>query len=127
MICPKCKKELIVVEREGIALDYCINCNGFWFDDDEWNLLCKKLYSTTKEYFGDVYSIPKIIIKEEIRHCPICNSKMEKFMAYNTVLDRCPNKHGIWFDKNEISEFVNSASSTKSKDPINFLGEVFFK
>ena len=127
MLCPNCKMELIVVERDNVALDYCPNCSGFWFDDEEWNLLCKRLYSTTKDIVGDVYSIPKLTIKEEIKHCPICNSKMEKFMAYNIVLDRCPNKHGIWFDKNEMSEFINSSTGKSSNNPINFLGETFFK
>ena len=127
MLCPNCKKELIVVERDNIALDYCLNCNGFWFDDEEWNLLCKKLYSTNDDFIGNIYTIPKIIVKEEPRHCPICNAKMEKFMAYNTILDRCPHKHGIWFDKNEISNFINSSSGKDPKNPVNFLGETFFK
>ena len=127
MLCPKCKQELIIVERDDIALDYCIHCNGFWFDDDEWNLLCKRLYSTAEDFIGNIYSIPKLIVKEEIRNCPICNSKMEKFMAYGVILDRCPNHHGIWFDKNEISTFINSSTGNKEKNPVNFLGEVFFK
>lgn len=127
MFCPKCNKEMIVVERSDIALDYCISCNGFWFDDEEWNLLCKKLYSTQEEHIGDIYSIPKLTVKEEVRHCPICNAKMEKFMAYNVVLDRCPNRHGIWFDKNEVSKFINSSNAGTKKTPVNFLGETFFK
>ena len=127
MLCPKCKKEMIVVERSDIALDYCIDCNGFWFDDEEWNLLCKKLYSTNQDQIGDVYSIPKVMVKEEIRNCPRCNAKMEKFMAYGVVLDRCPNRHGIWFDKNEISRFINTSRGSDNKNPVNFLGEVFFK
>jgi len=127
MICPKCKKEMIVVERSDIALDYCIDCNGFWFDDEEWNLLCKKLYLTQEEHIGDIYSIPNLTIKEEARYCPICNSKMEKFMAYNVVLDRCPNRHGIWFDKNEVSQFINSSNTGSKRTPVNFLGEIFFK
>ena len=127
MFCPNCKKELIVVERDDIALDYCINCNGFWFDDEEWNLLCKRLYSTNQDYIGDIYSIPKAYVKEDIRRCPICNAEMEKFIAYNVVLDRCPNKHGIWFDKKEISSFISASSGKDSKNPVNFLGEIFFK
>ena len=127
MLCPNCKTELIIVERDNVALDYCPECKGFWLDDEELIILCKRLYSTTKDIIGDVYSIPKLIIKEEAKHCPICSSKMEKFMAYNIVLDRCPNRHGIWFDKNEMSDFINSSTGNNSKNPINFLGETFFK
>ena len=127
MLCPNCQHELIIVERSEIELDYCPNCNGFWFDNEEWNLLCKKIYSVKDDFIGDIYSIPKAIVKENVRNCPICNSKMEKFIAYDTVLDRCPKRHGIWFDKSEISNFINSSNTNSKKTPINFLGEIFYK
>ena len=127
MLCPKCKTELFIVERDDIALDYCPHCEGFWFDNDEWNLLCKKLFLVSDDLIGNIYDIPKLVVNEEVRYCPICGEKMEKFMAYNTVLDRCPNQHGIWFDKNEISSLVNASNRKESGNPINFLGEIFFE
>ena len=44
MKCPVCSLELIVVERNGIELDYCIQCQGFWFDAGEINLPLTTLY-----------------------------------------------------------------------------------
>ena len=128
MFCPKCKKEMIVVERNEVELDYCIFCEGFWFDNDEWNILSKKLISQnlTDEKF-DVYDIPTALSGEKPRRCPICGKKMEKFMLFENLLDRCPNKHGIWFDKNEFSSCVNAMNQNKTSKQIEFLGEVFNK
>jgi Zn-finger nucleic acid-binding protein len=43
MICPACKKDMIVVEYSNVELDYCLNCHGIWFDSDELELLLKCL------------------------------------------------------------------------------------
>ena len=51
---------------------------------------------------------------------------MEKIKIGDTILDRCPSLHGVWFDKGELSSFVNySNSDEKSVETVNFLGEVF--
>lgn len=126
MLCPNCQKELIIVEHDGIELDYCISCNGFWFDHLEWNILAQKVSYNSKEDIGDLYSIPKAIVNEKERICPICGKTMEKFMYFDTVLDRCPDKCGVWFDKKEISEVINSTKNKKGA-VVNFLGEVFYK
>ena len=127
MLCPKCKKEMIVVERNQVELDWCMDCGGFWFDHGEWNILCKKLIS--EDMLGDnddIYELPVALSKEKPRKCPVCGAKMEKFMLGETLLDRCPNRHGVWFDKNEFSACVNNLN-TKGKQQVEFLGEVFNK
>ncbi len=126
MLCPNCQKELIIVEREKIELDYCIFCKGFWFDNSEWAILAKKLSYDKKDTLGNLYSIPKVIINEKPRKCPICNKTMDKFLYFDTVLDRCPGKCGVWFDAKEISEVINSNKDKKSA-PVRFLGEMFYK
>ena len=73
MLCPKCKKEMIVVERNEVELDYCMFCEGFWFDHDEWNILSKKLISQNLlENAQDIYEIPKAISGEKPIRCPCC-------------------------------------------------------
>lgn len=129
MYCPKCEKEMIVVERNDVELDYCMFCEGFWFDNGEWNILCKKLIAENfLDDTTDIFSLPRTSTSERLRRCPVCNKKMEKFMFNNVLLDRCPSKHGIWFDKNEFSSCVNAFRNKQSKnEQIKFLGEVFNK
>lgn len=127
LFCPNCNNELIVVERDKVELDYCLSCNGFWFDNKEWDLLVERLQLRDNKPIGDLYSIPKVFVKEGQKSCPCCNAKMEKFLAYNIILDRCPNHHGVWFDKGEISRLFNRDSSDTKGTPMEFLGEVFYK
>ena len=42
MKCPVCKTDLMVVEREGIEVDWCLDCGGIWFDEGEIELLGEK-------------------------------------------------------------------------------------
>lgn len=126
MKCPKCKKEMIVVERNEVELDYCTFCEGFWFDYGEWNILSKKLISQDfTDSSCNLYEIPVALTGEKQRRCPVCGKRMEKFMLFDIMLDRCPNKHGVWFDKNEFSSCMNLMNSNKSSKQIEFLGEVF--
>ena len=133
MFCPKCEKEMIAVERNDIELDWCMFCEGFWFDFGEWNILCKKLIAEDLTNSNiDIFELPKIKTGEKLYRCPVCSKKMEKFIFNDVILDRCPNRHGIWFDKNEFSECVNYMNSGNSKfsksngfEQIKFLGEVF--
>lgn len=129
MICPECEKEMIIVERNDVELDWCMFCEGFWFDWGEWNVLCKKLIA--EDFINsvdDIFNFPSVSSKEKIRRCPVCGKKMEKFKINDVLLDRCPSKHGIWFDKNEFSACVNAINNKSEKnEQINFLGEIFNK
>ena len=127
MKCPNCKKEMIVVERNDVELDYCMFCEGFWFDWGEWNILCKKLISEDLLSDFDIFRIPATTTNEKPRKCPVCGKKMRKFSLYDVLLDRCPDNCGIWFDKNEFSTCVNSMNLNEGKEEINFLGEIFNK
>lgn len=122
MNCPKCNAELVVVERDKIELDWCPKCSGFWFDADEWHLLGVK----DKQY--DPFCQESVKTDEKNRKCPICGKTMEKIDIDGILLDRCPNFHGIWFDKGEVAALVNkTTTSTPEEEKIttNFLGEVF--
>lgn len=120
MLCPKCGKPLIVVERNQIELDWCPECEGFWFDADEWKLL-----GVTNEQYNP-FNYDAVFSKEKGRKCPVCGKIMHKIDMNGVLLDKCPKFHGVWFDKGELSQFVNMAGSNlENFKTINFLGEVF--
>ncbi len=39
MLCPCCARPLRAVERQGIELDHCTECGGFWLDQGELDRL----------------------------------------------------------------------------------------
>ena len=120
MKCPECQKTLVVVERNKIELDWCPECNGFWFDADEWKLL------GINDEKHNPFTYEAIRVDEKAKKCPICYKRMDKIKIGDIIIDRCPCFHGVWFDKGEMSKFVNfSNENEKSTKTINFLGEVF--
>lgn len=129
MNCPKCNSVLIEVERNNIELEYCLDCNGFFLNIGEWNLIKEELNLPFK--LTDIMNIPPSSIadvKEKARYCPYCNQVMEKVNIEGLILDRCINRHGVWFDKNELSEFINKQKENGIKnETISFLGENFIK
>jgi Zn-finger nucleic acid-binding protein len=126
MDCPVCKKPFIVVERNSIELDYCLDCKGIWFDDGELQLLAKQL--NLKFEISDMESAKKGLAIEKQYKCPRCGKPMEKFFMGDIILDRCADKHGLWFDSGELGKFFDlfaTSKETSDKNVVHFLGEVF--
>lgn len=107
MKCPNCEKDLIAVEREGLELNFCPVCRGFWFDAWEWDDLAK-IVNVDKSEFNDLVSSAKDSskINEKLKPCPICNRKMEKIETYGIILDRCIADGGVWFDGEELPKLL---------------------
>ena len=43
MNCPACKTvQLVVIEREGVEIDYCPNCRGVWLERNELDTIIKR-------------------------------------------------------------------------------------
>ena len=126
MDCPACSKAMIVVERQGIELDYCVECKGIWFDSGELKLLSHALGIDIK--LPDWASFPEAQTSEKYRRCPRCNAKMSKIEAGEVLIDRCPKGHGLWFDAGELSGFVEQqmrGAGGGEAQVIKFLGETF--
>lgn len=130
MRCPVCSTPLIVVERDSIEVDYCIECHGLWFDQGEIELL--------GELAGMAVDLERIehehpsVSGERYRNCPRCSKKMRKVDLLRgrrvLVVDFCPRGHGIWFDRGETGDFMSGFEP--QADPVttmitSFLGEAF--
>ena len=42
MLCPVCKVELRIVDRQGVEVDYCPQCRGVWLDRGELDKLIER-------------------------------------------------------------------------------------
>jgi len=124
MRCPACKHELVVVEREGIEVDWCVNCHGIWFDAGELELLAEKAgIEIAPDLIGEVTDS-----REARRRCPRCRRKMEKASPESDaslLLDRCP-RHGLWFDAGELGALLRGLEKDAAGAAVlGFLGETF--
>lgn len=130
MHCPVCDVPLIVVERDSIEVDYCINCHGIWFDQTEIELLGEKagVVIGTDELESSAPSSSS----ERYLRCPRCGKKMRKADLYGEgevlIVDFCRFKHGLWFDRGETGSFLRSGEQMHHRNAeliTSFLGETF--
>lgn len=42
LLCPLCARPLQTVERQGIEIDHCADCGGFWLDQGELDGLVRQ-------------------------------------------------------------------------------------
>ncbi len=53
MLCPKCHDQvMVVVERNGIEIDYCGGCRGIWLDRGELDKLIAQASSSETAFSG---------------------------------------------------------------------------
>ena len=128
--CPVCEKtDMVVLELEGIEIDYCLKCGGIWLDSGELELLIGS--AQKKDEIMTSFRDAEKDCKERKKPCPVCEKAMKKMSVEidgsSVLLDECPQKHGIWFDKGELYQIINCASKDKKdKDPVlTFLSDIF--
>jgi hypothetical protein len=150
--CPACRGALIVVERDGIEVDWCPLCRGLWFDAGELDLLAERRGRSLPT--DDANATPRAP-RAASRRCPRCGKKMVTALLGGgvvdsgkagggeaggearggeagraqgaVVIDRCP-AHGIWFDAGELAEALRPAPAhdeTGDAMVLRFLGETF--
>ena len=125
MICPVCSNPLIILELEKIEIDYCTNCHGVWLDEGELEILLQD--SDEKNKLLSSFEVDNYC-KEKTIKCPICLKKMDKILCgteNKITLDKCPNQHGLWFNKGELEAVVEIGSLDKQNKIVKLLKEMF--
>jgi len=127
MKCPVCKEEMIILELDGVEIDYCYSCGGIWLDEGELKLLLDD--AQFKDKLLASFFLAKRS-KEKKIPCPICHKKMQKVYLdeeKHILLDRCPKKHGLWFDKGELAEVIQLVNFDENNKVLDFLKNLFLK
>lgn len=50
MLCPVCKVDLLLSEKQGIEIDYCPKCRGIWLDRGELDKIVEKSASVEDNF-----------------------------------------------------------------------------
>ena len=131
MICPKCHVPMIVVEYDDVELDYCLQCEGLWFDSGEIELVGAKSGVEAEESF----STRPASTSEASLKCPICRKKMDKRLLGkkgSVLADVCPACDGLWLDKGELEQVLaqqmdDVEDTVKERLATNYLRGAFGK
>lgn len=49
LLCPACKVDLVMTERQNVEIDYCPKCRGVWLDRGELDKIIEKSLSQPSE------------------------------------------------------------------------------
>jgi len=47
MLCPTCKVELTITDRQGVEIDFCPKCRGVWLDRGELDKILERSSAST--------------------------------------------------------------------------------
>jgi len=126
MLCPVCDTEMLILEFNKIEIDFCSLCGGVWLDEGELELLISPENSNPSPVSGIIADLKKSMSASGGRKCPVCRRKMvpvELSIIPPVEIDKCPQNHGLWFDKDELEQIMTSSgASGKLSD---FLKSVF--
>ncbi|MEJ5262531.1 MAG: zf-TFIIB domain-containing protein [Ignavibacterium sp.] len=124
MICPVCNESMLVLELNKVEIDFCSNCSGIWLDRGELELLYSidESENDLQKLFSETSSL-----NEKSYKCPLCRKRMKKIQFNNSelIIDKCPDNHGLWFDKGELEKLLTLQSNSSSEKILTLLKEMF--
>ncbi len=109
MRCPACRIEMVVIEHQDVEIDVCHRCGGVWLDEGELEILLGAGQDASP--FHDALDSSSAG-EPGTRRCPVCSKKMGRIairLDTPVEIDKCPRKHGLWFDEGEL-QLVAAAS-----------------
>ncbi|MDP8246073.1 MAG: zf-TFIIB domain-containing protein [Candidatus Hinthialibacter antarcticus] len=112
-MCPHCGEAMIVLELEGVEIDFCPSCKGTWLDAGELELLCEPDGAESGAVREQAFSAKRD--RKSKRRCPRCNWKMDGVRLGGVELERCCNQHGLWFDRGEMEQVIASFSDQEKE------------
>jgi Zn-finger nucleic acid-binding protein len=106
-----------VTYGRDLIIDRCTNCKGIWFDAGEAEKLKGKWMSEFIDS-GDP-EVGKEYNKIDDVNCPRCDKKMEKVSdpkQPHIWYEACPDKHGMYFDAGEFTDYKYETLLDKFRD-----------
>ncbi len=125
MNCPVCDTPLIILELNNVEIDHCTKCQGIWLDGGELEILLES--SSHKNELLTSFIVDEKNVEKKFK-CPICRKKMDKVLCgkeENILIDKCRLHHGVWFDKGELEQLLESGGLDKDDKILNLVKEMF--
>jgi len=100
MKCPSCNTDLVLIKRDGIAMESCPSCKGMWLSRQELEQLEDEAFDLGDDKKG---SLMLEAIDDSAHQCPQCSQPMRTFdyREYDLALDFCGAGHGFWLNADD--------------------------
>jgi Zn-finger nucleic acid-binding protein len=117
---------MVAFELEGIEIDHCVACGGTWLDAGELESISEAAGVPTGE-LERALEISGRGSRTRLR-CPRCPSKLHEIIIgqeQRVLLDRCPNGHGLWFDRGEMAGAIRSFAGKQRRAVAEFFADLY--
>lgn len=109
MLCPKCKIKLEKAIFYNVEVDYCPQCLGMFFEEEELRLAKDEKDKNLRWLDIDLWKNKKLFkISYGIRLCPVCRLPLYEVYYGDSgiIVDVCNLCEGIWLDRGEFKKIV---------------------
>lgn len=109
MTCPKCKKELEKAIFYNTEVEYCPQCLGIFFEEDELRQIKDERDRDLRWVDMDLWKDKtKFKVLPGIRLCPDCRVPLYEvyYGDSGVVVDVCNVCRGIWLDRGEFKKIM---------------------
>src|SRR5436309_528641 len=133
-VCPKCDEGLFILTFKGVEVDFCHRCRGVWLDAGELELLMHRTGAHAEHDPLLKFQRQHGTLPRGRKHlCPRCDKPLHEITVRKweadsvgrpsenrasetpshisqqqtrapLTLDRCPRRHGLWFDADELQQ-----------------------
>jgi Zn-finger nucleic acid-binding protein len=108
--CPRCKGEMQVKSLGGHTLLECPDCLGLWLDIPTFESICADREHHAAVLGAASLSTARSVGNEKVSYIPCleCHQLMNRAnfaRCSGVIVDLC-KKHGIWFDRDELSRII---------------------
>ena len=124
MECPACNLPMMIVEYDGVEIDYCDACGGIWLDAEELELLFGERAMAERFMDGDVSAHGE---HDRKLRCPISGKPMLKGRTRGPdPVTYDYSGHGMWFDHGELTAVLQHGGSEPGAEKVvAWLRELF--
>lgn len=130
MNCPKCKVKLEQALFRNTEVDYCPQCLGMFFDEEELRWAKDQKDENLVWLDIDLWkNEAKFKLNHGIRPCPVCRLPLYEvyYGASRIIVDVCNVCHGIWLDRGEFKKIIDYLKEKADWQILNEYGDALVK
>jgi len=117
--CPSCITASLTPTSNPAIFD-CGGCRGLWFEDGSLNHAIAQQHECLDDYDHELHLGPAL--RNSDRLCGRCRVTMTHYQLlahYTTEIDCCPDCDGVWLDKHEIDQVMQSPKLQQALADLN--------
>ena len=104
--CPACHEEI----SAAAAITWCKACKGAWVSEAELEERVRIVRGKNELDLALVFEPGRPAAAQARRACPLCREPLGHASLGMAEVDRCGQKHGIWFDAGELETVLTAAT-----------------